>query len=487
MNNSGSGAKTAREKSAAHAQRPLIFLALIALTLLAPLPFGAYPEWAWAALSSAYGALLLCWGVLALTGRIPYFTPPAFLWWSAAALGLTLLWGLLQTTEFMPGSWVHPLWRDAAEALGTPLRGAISLDPAAGRNSVLRMATYAGVFWLAFQYAVDDRRAGYALRAVAAGSACYALYGVGVIFSGAETILWFEKTDFADAATGTFVNPNSFGAYCGIGLLCATAALWRQFSSGAAEWIGFRERLRFALVKFLPQNAPMLAGWLSLAAALLLSLSRGASAATALALLVLFALLAARRGMSLRGALLRIIGAALVGGALVAVAGQSLERRLWEIGPDFAQRSEIWSQTLEAIGEKSLLGTGLGTFEAVYRSQRTANIRPGVIMAHNDYLELALELGIPAASLLVISVLTLAGGCARGIWKRHRNIEYPAVGVAACVLVGAHSLVDFSLQIPAVAATFSLVIGIAAAQTIPNKNKGGDEETSTQVRPTSTE
>lgn len=449
------------------ARRGANFHALIALTLAAPLPFGAYPAWAWASMSAACGALLFGWGLSALTGRTRVTRPPSFLWWSAAALGLALLWALLQTAEFVPAGWRHPMWRDAAAALEIPHRGAISLDPAASRASVLRVLSYAGVFWLAYQYGRDSRRASYAFRALTAGSACYALYGLVVVFSGAESILWFEKTSYVNAATGTFVNPNSFGAYCGIGLLCATAVLQRRFFNDALKKMDFRERLRFLLVAFIPRNALLLAAWMTLASALLFSLSRGATAATILAILAMLAILALRRGLSLRKLMTRKIGILLAGGLPLLLAADVQEWRIWEIGPDLGRRSEIYSQTLMAIGEAPLAGTGLGTFESVYRSHRTGEIRPGVLMAHNDYLELALELGIPAAALFVFAVFALGVGCARGVWIRNRDFEFPAAGAAVCVLMGAHSLIDFSLQIPAVAVTFSFVLGVAVAQSQP--------------------
>ena len=476
MTNPGPGAGKAGGDGVAPAPKwpnALVFHALVALILLAPLPLGAYPQWAWSAMAVACGGLLYIWGLLVLSRRLAFNAPPAFLLWSAAALGLAMLWGLLQTTALLPEDWRHPIWRDAAAALETPLRGAVSLDPVAGRDSVLRMAAYAAIFWLAFQCGRDSRRASLALRALAAGAACYALIGLGVLFSGAEKVLWLDKSHYPGAASGTFVNPNHFGAHCGLGLLCATTLLLRRLSPGWASRIGFRERLRFLLVEFMPRNALMLAASLLLAAALALSLSRGAAAATALALLALMLLLALRRGLSVRQLLPRLFGAALAGVLVLLLAGQALERKLWETGPDFASRAEIYTQTLAAIRERPLLGTGLGSFEAVYRSHRTAEIRPGARMAHNDYLELALELGIPAAALLVSSVLVLAAGCARGVWARRRDYEFPAAGVAACILMGAHSLVDFSLQIPAVAAAFSLVLGIATAQTQPKSLGGG--------------
>lgn len=445
-------------------RRSPVFHALIALTLAAPLPLGAFADWAWASVAAFCGALVFCWGVSTLAARTAPVAPPSFVWWSASAMAMALLWAALQTAGFMPEAWHHPMWRDSAEALGIPYRGAISLDPSASRASILRVASYAGVFWLALQYGSDPGRARYALRALAAGSACYAVYGLILAYSGVELIPWFERTAYYDVVTSTFVNRNSFATYAGLGLLCATAVLRYRFERGEPGRVGFRLRLNFLFAEFMPRNAPFLAIWLILASALLLSLSRGGAAAAALALLVFFWLQAARRGVRVRTMVLSTVGPVLAGLALFLLIGEDLEQRLLDTGPDWQRRSEMYSQTLNAIEESPLLGTGLGTFGPVYRSHRTEDIRPGVQMAHNDYLELALELGIPAAALFVFAIIVLALGCLRGVWARRRHAAVPAVGAAACTLVGAHALVDFSLQIPAVAVTFALVLGVSVAQ-----------------------
>jgi len=54
--------------------------------------------------------------------------------------------------------------------------------------------------------------------------------------------------------------------------------------------------------------------------------------------------------------------------------------------------------------------------------------------------------------------------CAVGVFVQRRHAGLSAAGLAACVLVGTHAFVDFSLQIPAVAAAFALVLGAASAQ-----------------------
>ena len=54
--------------------------------------------------------------------------------------------------------------------------------------------------------------------------------------------------------------------------------------------------------------------------------------------------------------------------------------------------------------------------------------------------------------------------CLVGARRRRRDALYPALGAAATALVACHALVDFSLQIPAVAAWFATLLGLGYAQ-----------------------
>ena len=91
-------------------------------------------------------------------------------------------------------------------------------------------------------------------------------------------------------------------------------------------------------------------------------------------------------------------------------------------------------------------------------------------MAHNTYLELAVELGLPASLILIAIPAWITYRCWRGQAERHRDALYPAVAVAASVLVGVHSLFDFSLQIPAVAAVYAMLLGGGFAQSWPTRD-----------------
>ena len=70
-----------------------------------------------------------------------------------------------------------------------------------------------------------------------------------------------------------------------------------------------------------------------------------------------------------------------------------------------------------------------------------------------------------------LSIIWLSVICLRGVWVRRRNWLYPALGFGASVLVGAHAFVDFSLQIPAVAYTYALMLSVGVAQSFPTRKE----------------
>ena len=464
---------------ASRSPEDVLHAALLGVVALSPLPFGAYPQWAWASMSAAVGAILAAWAGLAMSGRIAVVRFPARVVVPCALFVLVLAWAALQALTITPQALHHPLWAASAEALDTAYRGSVSVDPAASWRSVLRIATYAAVFWLGAQLGADRERGWLTLRTVSIAVALYAVYGLAVEFTGANRILWFEKTSYFDVVTSTFVNRNSFATYAGLGLLCA-AAMIRHRLKGSARSRTTHLRLRLAEgLSRLPDASIHLAAWLLIATALLLTESRGGVAATVVAVGVFQVVLAAsssrarkrRRDTEPGGLVPRYVGALLLilaGAGVFAVSGGAIEQRLWSVQAESQHRQLIYAQTIEAIADEPWLGTGAGTFAGVFDLYGTSVVGPGVRMAHNDYLEIALELGIPAATALVVAGLALASICAIRAIRRTRGTTIAATGAAVVVLVGSHAFVDFSLQLPAVAATFALVLGTAVGRTFGN-------------------
>jgi hypothetical protein len=85
-------------------------------------------------------------------------------------------------------------------------------------------------------------------------------------------------------------------------------------------------------------------------------------------------------------------------------------------------------------------------------------------MAHDTYLEVFQGLGLLFGSMLVASVVLLALRCIKGATTRQQNEVIPCVAASVAFLLGVHALVDFSLQIQAVAITFMALLGAGVAQ-----------------------
>ena len=66
--------------------------------------------------------------------------------------------------------------------------------------------------------------------------------------------------------------------------------------------------------------------------------------------------------------------------------------------------------------------------------------------------------------LLIGCVALLVFRCVRAALRRQENAIVPQVAASAACLVAVHSLVDFSLQIQAVALTFVALLGAGLAQ-----------------------
>jgi O-antigen ligase len=84
--------------------------------------------------------------------------------------------------------------------------------------------------------------------------------------------------------------------------------------------------------------------------------------------------------------------------------------------------------------------------------------------AHNTYLEVWLGLGVVFGTALMASLAWLVLRCFIGAVKRRRDSTPAIVAAAAALVVGTHSLVDFSLQIEGIAITFMALLGAGVAQ-----------------------
>jgi O-antigen ligase len=117
-------------------------------------------------------------------------------------------------------------------------------------------------------------------------------------------------------------------------------------------------------------------------------------------------------------------------------------------------RPTIWRTTWLAIQNSWPFGTGFGTFVPIYQMYERLNDLDFsyVNHAHNDYLELVLEGGLPAAALFIIYLMALGSRILRPTTN-----PIAIVSSVAIVLILAHSLVDYPLRMSAMATTFAML------------------------------
>lgn len=434
--------------------RRLHFAMMAAAIIAAPLPLGSNRPVAWTLLALVVGLLCLTWPLVVRRERDTPILSVRPLAVPLALFGSALAWALIQTIPGLPADWHHPLWREVATALAPDreIAGRIGLSPSAAITGILRLLCYAGVLWLAFLHAGSRRRAWRLVDLLAMAGAAYALYGLGIQITGARSILWMEKWAYQDVLTSTFVNRNSYATFAGLGILCAVTVVLRRLSDEEGVIRPLRRFDRTAGLYAL--------GGLIMVLALAATESRGGMLATAAGLAAYPVLLGLAR---LRPRSRLMLGLALGMGAV------GLMMVLTGIVPatpagDIADRQRLYHFVAGLIAERPWLGHGLGSFPAIMAMARTPDIPQVWTEAHQTYLELALELGIPAACLLLLAVLFLVAHCLRGDDRRPSDRLLRALALSATLLVAIHATVDFSMQIPAVAVTWAAIIGTVAGR-----------------------
>jgi O-antigen ligase len=452
--------------------RKIYFRVFLATILLAPLPFASNRPWSWSLLACLTGLLLVAGAFIdhqertSLSQFLRRISPGLVLWLGVAA------WIVFQSLSEIGADLAHPLFAEASALIGTPSLSSISVDPYATRTALMRFLTYGGVFWIAARLCQDADAAANVLKAFVVAVGIYAVYGLVIFFLDLKMILWFDKWAYEKDLTSTFVNRNSFATFAGLGVLASVALTFDVIGRRLEGHLNIREVLReFFEAVFSTAWLPFLC-FLVTATALLLSHSRGGFLSTTLALVVLLLTLAYIR--RLPGKFGLAIVAIVAAGSLFALSmsGDLVVRRLQDTSLEREARDEVYARVIEAVEANPNLGTGYGTFESAFMPYKTRYLAGATWdKAHNSYLELAMELGIPATLSVLLVFAWLAGSFLYGLVRRRRRRIYPALGLAALVLVAAHATVDFSLQIPGFTVCYAMLAGMAWAQSWPTRRR----------------
>jgi len=421
-----------------------------AVVLAAVIPFGLVD-------ATPFAAVAICMFALGLAALLLFGEPRRARWvfvWALLLFIVTSAWIVIQTIHIPWPLLVNPIWQDAA-ALAGASRDTISVAPADTLASLLYIALPVMTFLTGLIVADTDRRARRILMVLAVGAGLISLFGLGQFLLFPKMLLTENKRYYLDSLTAVFVNRNTAATFLGLGfLLTATFASENgrgYFGFSSAPPGNFNEGLAFWLYTGLG---------LSCLTALMLTQSRAGLVVTGLGSIFYLPYLASQwkgrrsrqllqaRGLASRKWLLTGCAIVLVLVFIAMFGGRAIlraDQRGTEDG-----RFCIWSDTVHALSQNWLQGTGFGTFRTVYSIYRTPDCGIGGIVdrAHNSFLEGFLTLGIifPIVALLIFFVLLRAFWT--GYRARHRLKHYAILGCSATILTAAHATVDFSIQIP---------------------------------------
>ena len=160
--------------------------------------------------------------------------------------------------------------------------------------------------------------------------------------------------------------------------------------------------------------------------------------------------------------------AAVVALLLIFGRGLALERFL-ATDPETEIRVTAFPEVMEMLREAWLLGVGPGSFPAAFEiGEPVSMIAPNYLNhAHNDWLELPVELGIPGLIVLAWFIALAAVYALRMVRSRRMTWGARIAVLAPPAIFAAASVVDYPLRTPSLAVV--ALLWLAAMANVPER------------------
>jgi O-antigen ligase len=394
-------------------------------------------------------------------------------------------WAIHSLREREATVFASPLYLPALLffALGMfQLLGRRSADPFSTRESLLKLGADLVLFFLVGQLwsrassggQVVTAHAGRQTRlvpAVALYTFGLALFAILQFFSSDGLLYWSIRPRWGGWIFGPYVNHNHYAGL--METLIPISAAWAISETSG----GLLDPQHTSSTRRSPDVLPAFLVLVPIAS-VLLSGSRGGCIALLAEAGVLGAILLRRTA--------RADGRRTAAGALLVLAASLLCFSLLDPGglterltspASLSQASEatlgdrliVARDSLHIIRDHPWLGTGLGSFEAVYPGYRSFPTDFVWDHAHNDYLEAIAETGLAGAVLIAAGLILFLTLAFRNLDERLRTPSgWIELGAAlGCIGLLIHSLSDFNLHIPANAAWFAVCAAVATSHRKP--------------------
>lgn len=410
------------------AASPVMYAVVLALVLWTPLPFGSVESWSVGIIRLAACAFLVLWAIHGVRNRA-YAVSQSLL---QIPLYVAAVWAFVQV--------IASVSVDSFMTIETGI-------------TLLAMAVFVSSALLALDSPARIERAaiilfwfGFALS----------VFAIVQNLTGTRNIYWLRASPVVNFF-GPFVNRNHFAGLMEILLPLGIGPLLT----------GGVPRERRVMIFFLA---------LTILAAVAMSRSRGGMLAVAAQIIVLVALVVIakradagpKRATALAVVLVSVI---LLGVGLAWIGAGPVTETLSSIPSDVVDQSEtsrleIWRSTISLIAVHPVTGSGLGAYGTAILPYWKATEYSTLLYAHNDYLQVLADAGIPGALLAILFAFVLGTALVKSLKIVDPTVRGVAFGAGAgCIGLLIHSVVDFNLQIPsnAIAFLFASVVLVRAS------------------------
>ena len=332
------------------------------------------------------------------------------------------------------------------------------------------------------------------LAAVAICGAAQVFWGIAQLSVYPGMIFWgVENPVDGSVPFGTFLNRNHASDFVCMSLACVVGlARWR-FTSDTHRWhSGYGVGSHIRAIVSNPLTLAIWIGVIWLLLGVVITFSRGGWISAVVAA-VLVALCWRRTGKSHRGAtaIIACLTMVLAFGAVQFLGfGDKINSRVDDLEVNNLltdSRFDHWAEAIPAAVHYLPFGSGLGTYGYAYLPFEPEPENGWFKHAHNQYLEIFMEAGIPGI-LLILAGLFFLVRAGLNLCGNDRSVSKQAMGIVALsviVLQAFHAITDFGLMMPGNLLTFCVLLGAACAAAGEKRNgrKRKSESSTTRKQP----
>lgn len=392
-------------------------------------------------------------------------------------MGVLIIWMVLQLVPLPPALWQSLPDRDVIVALdklagNEDLWRPLSLAPFRGLNSLFSLIVPVCALLLVLTMKLNSK---VLLTIIAGLGLVNAIFGLLQVLGGSRSFLYLYAITNPDTPVGLFANENHSAVFSALVLLVVA----RLFLDKQAAYRPYWMKLAYGPV------------FLLVLLTALISASRAGLMTTFFAIIAIgimawmtFRIQATgnRSNRSSASQPSRKSMYAALGGFIAVILALILVFLWLERTPAFQDlmgrnsmedlRWKTWPVFQTMLDAHWLLGTGFGSFDTVYRFYEPDDLlsRAYLNHAHNDWVQIIIEGGIPAAACLV-GFLIWQAKFIRDLAGRKEHQVLAVFCLAVLAIIGLASIVDYPVRTPIFQAALIWILIAVIQDAMPRKTK----------------